>query len=112
MAPRMIPRIEPEEFSRRLAAGEPIYLIDVRQAWENDYCALPDSILIPLPELSSRLDEVTPPAGATVVVYCHHGIRSVTGAAILQQAGFASAASLEGGIDAWSLRIDAGVKRY
>ena len=108
----MIPRIEPEELNRLLAAGEPIYLVDVRQPWENDYCALPDSVLIPLPELSSRLDEVTPPAGAMVVVYCHHGIRSVTGAAILRQAGFASAASLEGGIDAWSARIDAGVKRY
>ena len=108
----MIPRIEPAELRTRLTSGETIYLVDVRQPWENEYCALPDSVLLPLPELSSRLEEVVPPPGAAIVVYCHHGIRSVTGAAILQQAGFASAASLEGGIDAWSMRIDSAVARY
>jgi rhodanese-related sulfurtransferase len=73
---------------------------------------LPDSVLLPLPELPGRLDEVQPPAGALVVVYCHHGIRSRSGAAILEQHGIGPVASLAGGIDAWSLEIDPTVPRY
>ena len=61
--------------------------------------------------ISKLLDEVQPPPGATVVVYCHHGIRSLSGAAILEAAGIA-AASLKGGIDLWSRVIDPRVPRY
>lgn len=108
----MIARIHPTELKRKLDAGEPVYLLDVRDDAEHAYCRLPDSLLIPLPDLSSRLDEVEPAADALVVVYCHHGIRSLSGAAILMQAGHPNVASLTGGIDAWSLRIDPGVPRY
>jgi adenylyltransferase/sulfurtransferase len=55
---------------------------------------------------------VTPPAGALVVVYCHHGVRSLRGAALLRQAGHENVASLAGGIDAWSLYVDPAVPRY
>jgi len=41
-----------------------------------------------------------------VVVYCHHGVRSLSGAAILARAGQEAVASLSGGIDAWSRLID------
>ena len=108
----MIPQISVEDVSARLKAGEPSYLVDVRQPNEYEYCHLPGSVLIPLSELASRIDEVEPPEGAQVVVYCHHGVRSLSGAAILQQAGFPNAASMSGGIDAWSLRIDPSVPRY
>lgn len=108
----MIPQIRVEELSAKLQAGEPIYLVDVRQPNEYEYCHLPDSQLIPLSELPSRVDEVDPPEGSLVVVYCHHGVRSLSGAAILQQAGFSNVASLAGGIEAWSLRVDSSVARY
>src|SRR5205807_1937747 len=49
---------------------------------------------------------------ALVVVYCHHGVRSISGAAILAQAGFPNVASLVGGIDYWSLAVDPAVPRY
>ena len=108
----MIQQIDVEQLAEKLNNGEPIYLLDVRQPWENEYCRLPDGVLVPLGELPSRLDEVEPPEGAFVVVYCHHGIRSLTGAAILQQAGHQKVASLAGGIEAWSARIDPKVPRY
>jgi rhodanese-related sulfurtransferase len=107
----MIPQIRPAELKRKLDAGEPVYLVDVRNDDEYAYCRLPDSVLIPLPELPHRVDEVDPPAGAAVVVVCHHGVRSLSGAAILRRAGH-DAASLAGGIDAWSLQIDPSVPRY
>jgi adenylyltransferase/sulfurtransferase len=102
----------PAELHRRLLAGEPIYLLDVRQPWEHETAALPNSVLIPLPELPERLDEVTPPSGAMIVVYCHHGIRSLSGAALVESAGHAPAYSLHGGIDAWSATIDPRVPTY
>jgi adenylyltransferase/sulfurtransferase len=47
-----------------------------------------------------------------VVVYCHHGIRSLVAAARLHQLGMAGAVSLEGGIDTWSREVDPSVPRY
>ena len=108
----MIPQIRPAELKGLLDAGKPVYLLDVRNPDEHAYCRLPDSQLIPLPELPHRLDEVAPPEGALVVVYCHHGIRSLSGAAILQNGGHANVASLAGGIDAWSVLVDPAVPRY
>lgn len=92
--------------------GESIYLVDVRQPWEHELAQLPDDILVPLDQLADRADEITPPAGALVVTYCHHGIRSLNAAAILQQLGHTNVASLAGGIDAWSQLVDPGVARY
>jgi len=108
----MIPQIRPLELKAKLDAGEPVYLLDVRNPDEHEYCSLPNDVLVPLGELASRLDEVEPPAGSLVVVYCHHGVRSLSGAAILQHAGIAGAASLTGGIDLWSRTVDASVPRY
>jgi len=106
----MIPQIQPTELKSLLDSGRPVLLLDVRQPDEHAFCALPDSALIPLGELMGRVDEVQP-AGALVVVYCHHGVRSLSGAAILQRAGV-DAASLAGGIDRWSLTVDPTVTRY
>lgn len=107
----MIPQIQPTELKALLDAGKPVLLIDVRQPEEHVYCALPGSVLIPLGELMSRVEEVQPEDGTAVVVYCHHGVRSLSGAAILRRAGI-EAASLAGGIDRWSLTVDADVPRY
>jgi rhodanese-related sulfurtransferase len=108
----LIAQITPRQLADKLAAGEPVYLLDVRQPDEHAYAALPGSTLIPLGELSARVGEVVPPPGALVVVYCHHGVRSLTGAALVGQAGVGPAASLAGGIDAWSRLIDPSVPRY
>lgn len=106
----MIPQIQPADLKRMLDAGQPVVLLDVRQPDEHALCTLPGSVLIPLGELASRVDEVEP-GGAPVVVYCHHGVRSLRGAAILLNAGI-DAASLAGGIDRWSLAVDPAVPRY
>ncbi len=95
-----------------LARGESIYLVDVRQPWEHELVHLPDHALVPLDQLSDRADELAPPAGALVVAYCHHGIRSLNAAAILEQLGHTRVASLAGGIDAWSQLVDPSLPRY
>ncbi len=107
-----IREITVEELRDALSAGRAPVLLDVRSEGEHETVALPGSTLIPLPELSNRLDEIEDARGSEVVVYCHHGIRSRSGAAILVGAGFTDVASLRGGIDAWSLRVDPQVPRY
>ena len=109
-----VPEITAEELKRRLNAGESVFLLDVRQPWEYDQAKLPNSVLHPLNRLGSEIEDLQQqiPAGATVVVYCHHGMRSLTGAALLLAAGVANVCSLRGGIDAWSVLIDPTVPRY
>jgi adenylyltransferase/sulfurtransferase len=108
----MVQQISVEELAAKLAAGEPVFLLDVRQPWEHEMAALPASLLIPLRELPERTAEIQPPRGALVVVYCHHGIRSLSAAAFLEQAGIRPVVSLAGGIDAWSSQVDPRIPRY
>lgn len=103
--------ISPQELASLLQRKEPVLLLDVRQEWEHQTARLPGDVLIPLPELPARLDEVQPAPGQLVVAYCHHGVRSLSAAAILRNAGI-EAVSLAGGIDLWSRAVDAGVPRY
>ena len=104
--------IGPEELSEKLRRGERVYLLDVRHDWEHQLARLPGDALIPLHDLQERLDEVQPARGDLVVCYCHHGVRSLSAAAFLRQAGFPDAVSLTGGIDLWSQLIDPSVPRY
>ena len=47
-----------------------------------------------------------------IVVYCHHGIRSLDAIYLLQQIGFKRVSSLVGGIDRWSREIDPNINQY
>jgi rhodanese-related sulfurtransferase len=108
-----VPRqITVHDLAAKLQAREAVFLVDVRQPWEHELVALPGSVLLPLQQLASRAAEVQPPAQALIVVYCHHGIRSLSGAALLERNGLTNVVSLAGGIDAWSLEIDPQVPRY
>jgi rhodanese-related sulfurtransferase len=108
----MVQEIQVRDLAEQMATGKPVYLLDVRRPWEHETAALLGSVLIPLHELPGRTAEVRPPEGSLVVVYCHHGIRSLSGAAILEHAGIHPVVSLAGGIDAWSVLVDPRVPRY
>ncbi|MBX5484329.1 MAG: hypothetical protein IRZ16_21110 [Myxococcaceae bacterium] len=108
-----VPSITPKELAEKLRAGheaQPL-LLDVRTEGENQLVALPDSVLIPLQELPERMDELEHAVGREVIVYCHHGIRSLSGAQLLIEHGF-DARSLTGGIDLYAREIDPRLPRY
>ncbi|WP_342381001.1 rhodanese-like domain-containing protein [Myxococcus stipitatus] len=108
-----VPEITPARLAE-LLSGPPESrpaLLDVRFPNEHAYVALPDSVLIPLPELDERAEELEPLRGRPVVVYCHHGVRSLSGAAYLMSLGM-EAVSLRGGIDLYSLQVDPALPRY
>ena len=107
----MVAQISPRDLYKSLENGLSVRLIDVRQPWENDIATLPGSVLIPLNELPQRAQEISRDQ-TEVVVYCHHGIRSLSAAGYLQRIGFINVKSLAGGIDAWSCEIDPDIPRY
>ena len=92
-----------------LRGPEPPVLLDVRRPDEHAWAHIEGAILIPLPELEGRLDELDP--SRPHVVYCHVGVRSISGAVVLQRAGFEQVWSLIGGIEAWSRQVDPKVPR-
>ena len=108
----MVRQIGVRELAQKIEAGEPVYLLDVRQPWEHETAALPGSVLVPLDELTQRGDEIEAEEGTTIVAYCHHGVRSLSAAVLLERMGHADVVSLRGGIDAWSRDVDPTVKRY
>ena len=105
--------ITPDQLVARLSGPteqRPL-LLDVRWPQEHQYVALPDSILIPLDELEERVSELDRFRGRQLVVYCHHGVRSLTGASICTAHGL-DAVSLQGGIHLWACDIDPSMPRY
>jgi rhodanese-related sulfurtransferase len=105
--------ITPAEAKRRIDAGEAIALIDVREPSEHFICSLPGAELIPLNTLPGRLAELDVQADEKLlVVYCHHGIRSLNAVRWLREQGVENCQSLAGGIDRWSAQVDAAVPRY
>ena len=84
-------------------------LLDVREPWEREIADIGGS-LIPLGELQNRLGEL--PNDKPIIALCHHGVRSRSAVTMLQRAGFENAVNLDGGIAAWSERIDRAIPQY
>ena len=93
-----IDAISPAELSRRLAADDELFLLDVRTAGEHVEEAIEGSHLIPIHELVYRVDEL--PRDRDIVAYCRVGNRSAYAAAWLQRSGF-RVLNLDGGIMQW-----------
>jgi sulfur-carrier protein adenylyltransferase/sulfurtransferase len=105
-----IPEMSPHELKRKMDAREPFALIDVREPFEYEIARIDGAKLIPLGEITERLDELD--GEQPIVVHCHSGQRSAQAVQLLQQNGFIKVYNLEGGIDAWSDQIDPNVAKY
>ena len=103
-------QITPVELKHKLDAQDGLVVLDVREQWEYENCAIDGSINISLSEITSKLDRLD--KSAEIVVMCHHGMRSQQAADFLEQQGFEKISNLQGGIDAWSLEVDPNVPRY
>jgi rhodanese-related sulfurtransferase len=77
------------------------FVLDVRTQQEWDEYHAPNTTLIPLDQLQSRLSEL--PKDKQIVVVCRSGNRSQEGRNILLSAGF-QATSMTGGLKDWSAK--------
>ena len=102
--------IDAGQLSALLAAEVPLTLVDVREPWELEICALPGSVAMPMAQVPARFEEI--PRDRMLVVVCHHGLRSAHAAAWFRRAGLGPVVNLIGGLDAWAVSIDPKMRRY
>jgi len=108
--------IRARDLESRLATGELVQLVDVREDEELNLARLPHAVVhLPLSrsaewmgELEQRLERDRP-----VAVLCHAGVRSWHFACwLMDQHGYSDVWNVQGGIDAWSTDVDPSVPRY
>ena len=88
-------------------------LIDVREPWEFALAKLPDSCLIPMGSVPAELQRLDGLAeNKTLLLLCHHGVRSLQVTAWLRDKGIDDCYSVAGGIDRWSRQIDQSIPLY
>lgn len=105
-----IPTATPAEIYLRLKNGEDLLLIDVREPEEIAIASLPDSLVCPLSRAASWIDRI--PQDRELVIFCHHGVRSLHAAQALLHRGHRKVTNMSGGIDRWSCEVDPSVPRY
>jgi len=86
-------------------------LLDVREPWEQQICAIPGSLAMPLSQIAARVGAEVDADGPVVCV-CHHGNRSARVAMFLLQKGYQDVYNLAGGVDAWARQIDPTMATY
>jgi rhodanese-related sulfurtransferase len=107
----VVSSLSPEEVAEKLRERPEEYsLLDVREPDEREVAVIEPSLHVPMNDVPRRLAEI--PKDKKLIVYCHHGTRSMMVAGYLQGAGYDSVANLDGGIDAWSRKVDPSVPRY
>ena len=89
-----------------------IFLLDCREPAEHELANLPEAHLLPMSELSLRIEELQPHREREIIVLCHLGMRSRDVTHWLREQGFKKVKSMTGGIDQWSQQIDPSVPRY
>jgi rhodanese-related sulfurtransferase len=98
------------ELKARRDAGAELLLLDVREPDELATAAIAGATAIPMAHVPQQLAAL--PTDRPIVVMCHHGGRSAHVTSFLNANGFPNAINLEGGIDAWAVRVDPSVPRY
>jgi rhodanese-related sulfurtransferase len=107
----MIRQLTPRQLQERLGqGGEPPVILDVREPWEHQLCALPGAVHIPMGQVPMRAAELG--KDSEIVVLCHHGVRSQRVAYYLESLGFDKLGNLAGGIDAWAKDVDPTMAKY
>ena len=110
----MLPyEITPADVKKRMDAGEELCLVDVRELAEFNAAKIESANLIPMNTVPQNLQSLETQAEQTpLVVFCHHGMRSLQVVSWLRGQGVDACQSMAGGIDRWSLEIDSTVPRY
>ncbi|HWB59272.1 MAG TPA: rhodanese-like domain-containing protein [Chthoniobacteraceae bacterium] len=101
-----------QEAKALLDSKAPLKLVDVREADEFAVCKIDGAELLPLSAFAQEFAARLPDKAQKIVLYCHHGMRSLRAAEFLAEQGYTDVKSVSGGIDAWAREIDQTVPRY
>ncbi|WP_150268646.1 rhodanese-like domain-containing protein [Paenibacillus tepidiphilus] len=94
-----IPQVTPQELRERLASGEELVLIDVREDDEVAFGMIDGAEHIPMGEIPAHSGQLSP--DSELVFICRSGARSQRVCEYLQQFGL-KVSNLSGGMIAWN----------
>src|SRR5438132_5003620 len=100
-ARQVVPEEGPAELQRRLASGEKLVVIDVRDPDEYRDGHLEAATNISRGFLEFRVGTAVTDASTPIVLYCQTGLRSVLAAKALKELGYATVINLQGGYQKW-----------
>jgi len=103
-----------KEFKEKIDSGEEVFLLDVREPFEQYQSKIEydDAALIPAGELEQRLSEIEDKKEKPVVCLCRSGSRSSEACKLLEEEGFEHVKNLKGGINEWAREIDNSLPVY
>jgi adenylyltransferase/sulfurtransferase len=102
--------MQPHVLSKLLKDNHELFLLDVREPYEYEFCNIDSAVLIPLNQVASNLEVI--PKDKMIVVMCHHGSRSRNIMNYLKTNGFEKVYNLDGGIDRYAVEIEPEMERY
>ena len=105
--------VTPQEVQKQVGEGKRVAVIDVREPEEFALTRIEGSELVPMGTVPGQLQRLEGLADEqSLMVLCHHGVRSLQVVSWLRARGVENCFSVAGGIDRWSREIDPGVPRY
>ena len=100
----------PKQLQEFLQQPHESWLIDVREIWEFNVCRIEPSRLIPMNTLPSHA--LSWNKEQSMIMICHHGIRSRMAARYLEDNGFTHIINLSGGVNRWAQEVDPNMPTY
>ncbi len=94
----------------KLLNDDSTVLLDVREDEELAICKIEGALHIPMGEIPNRVEAL--PRDKQLIIFCHHGMRSLNVCQFLEARGFENIVNLAGGIHAWSMEVDPNMRRY
>ena len=102
--------MSPTEVYKKIEAGEELQIIDVREPFELEICQVENALHIPMQQVPNQMSKI--PQDKTLVVMCHHGVRSMRVVNFLKAQGVSNIYNMDGGIDRWAIEIDRNMNKY
>ncbi len=103
--------IEAKELKRRMDAGEPITIVDIREPHERAIVKFPQAVVIPIGQLARRQSELDPKVDTVFI--CKEGKRSILAIRTLREAGYQGPMyNLKDGINTWARDVDKSFPQY
>ena len=90
------------DVKRRIAAGEKMILVDVREDNEWAKGHLPGAVHMGRGVIERDIEQSVPDTGAKMILYCGGGFRSALVADNLQKMGYTNVESMDGGWRSWN----------
>ena len=112
---KIMKEISVQEFKQKLDnENDNVFLLDVREPFEQYQSKIEynNATLIPVDQLSGRLDELDAKKDNEIVCMCRSGGRSAKACELLEKEGYTNVKNLKGGINQWAKDIDTSLPVY